>query len=205
MTDKPFLFLDVDDTVLAGGLVFDADQLEAKGRLPEHAEGKLGFDFEWKSYYETRNARVYLEPWLVDGLHELSRLYDIVWASAWGGRARQLGRALDLDFHYCLAPHQGDLGNYKGQAIVSFLNGYHTNHFEDGKEVWDRNDALPVEPRVRPFAWADDDNDFDEDRVEQWAADNGVAMLRIKPVKRVGLTREQLDELREFARACAAA
>jgi hypothetical protein len=202
-TVRPFLFLDVDETILPGGVVYNAELLDREGRQPQGTDGQVALDVEISSYHDGVQAgRIYLDPQLLDGVRKLADAFDIVWTSAWKGRARKLDSALSIKTHYCLAPQAGDLTNYKGRAIISFLDGYHTWHFGDSDDpvaAREAAEALPVEPRVRAFAWADDDQDWDEDQVLAWADRNEVAALIVRPQKGVGLTPQCIDDLLAFS------
>lgn len=197
--ERPFLFLDIDDTVLERGLVFDALELEKRGRLPEGFDHLTPLDFTYRTARGERQARVYIDEERLADLREIAQLYDIVWTSGWKGAARQLDAALGIKSHYCLAPSQGDLGIYKGRAIMGFLGGNHTWHIEDGTAARDELADLPVTARHRSFAWADDDTDQDEGRVRALAEQLGLEMLCIHPDKGTALTAEHFDQLREFA------
>jgi hypothetical protein len=127
-----------------------------------------------------RPLRVWLNPGHGDSLRELSGLFDLVWATTWGGDANTL-----------IAPVLG----LPELPVVDW-----PGMFDDGPDgtFWKTRHVL-AHAAGRPFAWVDDELG-DADRAYVAARHQGSALLH-RVDARHGLRPADFTALRAFADA----
>ncbi|CAL9352398.1 hypothetical protein [Streptomyces sp. enrichment culture] len=179
---RPLLYLDVD-----GPLNPYAARPE---RRPEGyathrmtPAGWLDRHHPWERS-RVRPLRVWLNPGHGDRLRELSDLFDLVWATTWGGDANTL-----------IAPVLG----LPELPVVDW-----PGMFDDGPDgtFWKTRHVL-AHAAGRPFAWVDDELG-DTDRAYVAARHQGSALLH-RVDARHGLRPADFTALRAFADALAGA
>jgi hypothetical protein len=111
-------------------------------------------------------------------LHELAQSFDLVWCSGWEERADEHLPAL---LGVPVLPHLSFDRNVGGGPV---------SHAH-----W-KLAAIEAHAGDRPLAWIDDALD---DACERWAAGRGAPTLLVRTDPKVGLTREQVARLREWA------
>ena len=122
-----------------------------------------------------REHNVWLNPVHGVWLHTLSEQFELVWATGWEHEApRLLGPLLGLP----------------AMPVIKF-----TQPPVFGVPLWKLQDVIEF-AEDNPLAWIDDDIDV---VVEQWARHREPPTLLIKTDCTLGLTREHVAELVEFA------
>lgn len=166
---KPLLLLDIDGVLNA----FAARRPDARYRRAE-AEG-----------YQLV-LHVDHPQWIA----QLEAVFAIVWATMWQDKAHSFGRVAGfgtawdyLDFDAHVADKAGRLRQMTGVRV----GGY----------KWPA--VLDVAAQGQPFVWIDDDL---EDWQLSWAesrARSGSATLFLRPDSWIGMTREHVDAMLDFA------
>jgi hypothetical protein len=128
-----------------------------------------------------RDHDVWLNPVHGDWLHALGEHFKLVWATGWEHEAPRL------------------LGPLLGLPAMPVIEFSQPPVF--GMPLWKLPD-VDAYVADRPVAWIDDDIDI---AVEEWASRRGSPTLLIKTDRTIGMTRDHVSELVEFAARVAGA
>lgn len=149
---KPLLFLDVDGVL---------------NPFPDTPPGFDEYDF-----FPEAGEPVRLAPAHRDWLHELSSVYELVWATGWGEHANRL-----------LSPFFG-------------LPAYPVVPLPHRFQPTDKVPAIDAFAGDRAAAWVDD---IVTAEARAWAARRRAPTLLVEIDAAVGLTRQAMDRLRDWS------
>ena len=148
--------------------------VDVDGVLNPYGFDKVPRDFNPYWFFPEDDEPVYLSDTHGKWLHELSDRFDMVWASAWGEEARHL-----------IAP-VFDLSEWPAIPFPAIPF-----------EPFEKAPAIDLFVAGGVCAWVEDrmaEGAFD------WAAKRGIPTLLIDVEPSVGLTREMVNQLLEWAR-----